>query len=99
MTCPPPSIIPLVVDEQGLPVTLLLSAGQASDMAAVPDLLAGRPTPAAVVADRGYDSNAVIDLIVRSGAQASIPRACPQLRQMMAAASWMAARKFRASLS
>ncbi len=42
-------------------------------MAAVPDLLAGLPTPAAVVADRGYDSNAVLDLIVRSGAQASIP--------------------------
>ena len=62
-----------VVDEQGLPVRLLLSAGQASDMAAVPDLLAGLPTPAAVVADRGYDSNAVLDLIVRSGARASIP--------------------------
>jgi transposase len=42
-------------------------------MAAVPDLLAGLPTPAAVVADRGYDSNAVLDLIVRSGARASIP--------------------------
>jgi transposase len=42
-------------------------------MTAVPDLLAGLPTPAAVVADRGYDSNAVIELIVRSGAQASIP--------------------------
>ena len=42
-------------------------------MAAVPDLLAGLPTPAAVVADRGYDSNAVLDLIARSGAQASIP--------------------------
>jgi transposase len=42
-------------------------------MAAVPDLLAGLPTPAAVVGDRGYDSNAVLDLIARSGAQASIP--------------------------
>ena len=42
-------------------------------MAAVPDLLAGLPTSAAVVADRGYDSNAVLDLIARSGAQASIP--------------------------
>src|SRR5690349_3280326 len=47
-----------VVDQDGLPVRLLLSAGQASDMGAVPDLLAGLPTPAAVVADRGYDSNA-----------------------------------------
>ena len=42
-------------------------------MAAVPDLLAGLPAPAAVVADRGYDSNAVLDLIARSGAHAGIP--------------------------
>ena len=52
---------------------LLLSPGQASDMGAVPQLLAGLPTPTTVVADRGYDSNAVIDLITRSGAQPNIP--------------------------
>ncbi len=52
---------------------LLLSPGQASDMTAVPQLLAGLPIPATVVADRGYDSNAVIDLIRRSGAEPSIP--------------------------
>jgi transposase len=42
-------------------------------MGAVPNLLAGLPTPTAVVADRGYDSNAVLDLIRRSGAQPAIP--------------------------
>ncbi len=52
---------------------LLLTAGQASDMAAVPQLLAGLPAPVTVVADRGYDSNAVIDLIAGSGATPSIP--------------------------
>ena len=52
---------------------LLLSAGQASDMTAVPQLLAGLPVPTTVVADRGYDSNAVIELIRRSGAEPSIP--------------------------
>ena len=52
---------------------LLISPGQASDMGAVPELLEGLPIPAVVVADRGYDSNAVLDLIGRSGAQASIP--------------------------
>ncbi|KKB06929.1 transposase [Devosia geojensis] len=62
-----------VVDQDGLPVRLLLSAGQASDMAAVPNLLAGLPTPRTVVADRGYDSNAVLELIARSGAQPNIP--------------------------
>lgn len=52
---------------------ILLTAGQASDMTAVPELLAGLPTPDTVVADRGYDSNAVLDLIRRSGAEPSIP--------------------------
>jgi transposase len=51
----------------------MLTPGQASDMTAVPELLAGLPVPVCVVADRGYDSNAVIDLIRRSGARAAIP--------------------------
>jgi transposase len=59
--------------EWRLPVRILLTAGQASDMTAVPELLAGLPVPAAVVADRGYDSNAVLELITHSGAQAAIP--------------------------
>ena len=42
-------------------------------MTAVPDLLAGLPVPTTVVADRGYDSNAVLDLIRRSGAEPAIP--------------------------
>ena len=52
---------------------LLISPGQASDMGAVPGLLAGLPTPTTVIAERGYDSNAVLDLIASSGAQPSIP--------------------------
>jgi transposase len=51
----------------------MLTPGQASDMTAVPALLAGLPIPTTVVADRGYDSNAVIDLIRRSGAEPAIP--------------------------
>ena len=52
---------------------IMLTAGQASDMTAVPALLAGLPIPTTVVADRGYDSNAVLELIRSSGAQPSIP--------------------------
>ena len=52
---------------------IILTPGQASDMTAVPELLAGLPTPLTVVADRGYDSNAVLDLIRASGAEPSIP--------------------------
>jgi transposase len=62
-----------VVDQDGLPVRLLIWPGQAADMVAVPELLAGLPVPTNVVADRGYDSNAVLDLIARSGVQPSIP--------------------------
>ena len=62
-----------MVDQDGLPVRIILTAGQSSDMTAVPELLAGLPTPATVVADRGYDSNAVLDLIRSSGAEPAIP--------------------------
>jgi transposase len=54
-------------------VRLLISPGQASDMGAVPQLLEGLSVPVTVVADRGYDSNAVLDLIARSGARPNIP--------------------------
>ena len=52
---------------------VILTPAQSSDMTAVPELLAGLPTPVTVVADRGYDSNAVLDLIRASGAEPSIP--------------------------
>ena len=45
-----------MVDQDGLPVRIVLTAGQASDMTAVPELLAGLPVPTTVVADRGYNS-------------------------------------------
>jgi len=61
------------VDQDGLPVRLLITAGQASDKTAVPDLLAGLPAASALVADRGYDSRAILDLVARTGGQAHIP--------------------------
>lgn len=44
-------------------------------MQAVSDLLAGLPA-ADVVADRGYDSNGVLELIQARGGQAHIPSCC-----------------------
>ena len=61
------------MDQDGLPVRLLITAGQASDKTAVPDLLAGLPAASALVADRGYDSRAILDLVARTGGQAHIP--------------------------
>jgi transposase len=61
------------VDECGLPVRIVLSAGQASDKAAVPELIHGLPPARALVADRGYDAKAIIDLVQQSGGVAHIP--------------------------
>jgi transposase len=56
-----------------LPLRLVLSAGQASDKAAVPELIAGLPPACALVADRGYDARAIIDLVEAAGGRPHIP--------------------------
>jgi transposase len=53
-------------------VRLLITPGQASDKTAAPELLAGLP-PTDLVADRGYDSRALVDLIAARGGRAHIP--------------------------
>lgn len=62
-----------VVDQDGLPVRLLLTPGQASDKTTAPDLLARLPPAKALVADRGYDSRAILKLVADAGGQAHIP--------------------------
>lgn len=52
---------------------LLITAGQASDKAAFPELIEGLPAAAALIADRGYDSRAIIALVAQTGGQAHIP--------------------------
>ena len=61
-----------VVDENGLPVRIMLTAGQAHDLRAAPHLLEGLKCRH-VVADRGYDADALLALIRESGAKAQIP--------------------------
>ena len=55
-----------------MPVRIILTAGQAHDLNAAPALLEGLSCRH-VVADRGYDSRAFLDLIRASGAKACIP--------------------------
>ena len=62
-----------MVDARGLPVAITLSPGQASDKAAVEGLLARHPRPGDVIADRGYDARAVLDLIKAHGGRGHIP--------------------------
>jgi transposase len=63
-----------VVDEQGLPVRIIVSAGQASDKTWCPILLEGLPPAKALVADRGgYDSRTIIEMVRQAGGEAHIP--------------------------
>jgi transposase len=61
------------VDENGLPLRIVLSAGQASDKAAVAALLQGLPPARALVADRGYDARAIVEMVRQHGGEAHIP--------------------------
>ena len=62
-----------MVDEQGLPVRLILSPGQAHDSRAAPALLDNLKPGAIVIGDRAYDSNALLALVADAGGQTCIP--------------------------
>ena len=62
-----------VVDAHGLPVRFVLTPGQASDKTTLPALIDGLRLARDVVADRGYDARAIVELIEARGATAHIP--------------------------
>ena len=62
-----------VVDKRGLPIKLLLTAGQVHDMQPAPAMIADLPKGAMLLADKGYDANAVRDTAAQKGAWANIP--------------------------
>ena len=61
------------MNQDCLPLRNVISAGQASDKAAVEALIDGLKPAQALVADRGYDARAVIDLVASRGGCAHIP--------------------------
>jgi transposase len=60
------------VDALGNPIRLILTAGQVADVTQGEDLVEGIATNA-VIADKGYDSDALVATINTSGAEAIIP--------------------------
>jgi len=63
-----------VVDALGNCLRLVLTPGQQADCCQLPELLAALPqTPGAVIADRAYDTNAVLTAVAACGAVAVIP--------------------------
>jgi transposase len=63
-----------------LPVELILTPGQASDMSQARALIEGSPVEV-VIADKGYDSRAVVAAIEARGAEAVIPGLKDRARQ------------------
>ena len=56
----------------GLPVTVVLTPGQAADVKQARKLMEGIPAEV-VIGDKGYDSDAVVEAIQAKGAEAVIP--------------------------
>ena len=61
-----------MADALGRPLRFALTPGQAHDVTAAPALLAGLQG-GSLIADRGYDTNAVRAIIADAGMQAVIP--------------------------
>jgi transposase len=64
--------IHLAVDSLGNPVEIHLSPGQDADCTHAKTLLAGH-RPGAVLADKGYDTNEIVEAVQERGAEAVIP--------------------------
>ena len=62
-----------MVDYRGPPPAITLSSGRASDEAALTELLAARPAPGDMVAERGRDARTIPDLIRARGGRGHIP--------------------------
>ena len=64
--------IHVAVDTRGQPVELRLGPGQEADVTRGEELLASHE-PEFVIADKGYDSDKLVEAIARHGAKAVIP--------------------------
>ena len=63
------------VDALGNPIRLILTGGQVADITQGAALVEAIPTEA-IIADKGYDSDALIQIIEATGAKAIIPPRC-----------------------
>jgi transposase len=64
--------IHILVDALGNPVEFILTGGQQADVTQAEPLMQGHQSDA-VIADKAYDSDAVVDAAKRQGAKAVIP--------------------------
>lgn len=66
--------IHLAVDGYGLPIDFDITSGAIHDCKAAPELIAKLPKAGAMIADKGYDSEAIRAQIASQGSRAVIPR-------------------------
>ena len=66
--------IHLAVDSYGLPIDFLLTGGEVHDSKAAPELIARLPDADFVVADKGYDSEPIRELVRKKNGKPVIPR-------------------------
>ena len=66
--------IHLAVDSYGLPIDFLLTGGEVHDSRAAPELITRLPDADFVVADKGYDSEPIRELIRKKNGKPVIPR-------------------------
>jgi transposase len=59
-----------------MPLHFVLTSGQASDLTTAPELIAGLEPGRDLVADRGYDAIAIVELVQATGGRAHIPTLC-----------------------
>ena len=62
-----------VVDKQGRPIKLKLTAGQDADITSAPEMIADLPEGVLLLGDKGYDSNALREMVANRNAWANIP--------------------------
>ena len=62
-----------LVDARGLPIRMVLTAGQTHDSQAAAELLEGLEADTVVLADKGYDADWIRTRIEASGAAPNIP--------------------------
>ncbi len=62
-----------LVDARGLPIRLVITPGQMHDTQTVAELLAHLPAKTMLLADRGYDADAIRQMVTAQGAWANIP--------------------------
>lgn len=63
----------LIADALGNPLAFTLTGAEQADITPAPSLLEAVNRPEAVIADKGYDANAFVEIIEQAGATAVIP--------------------------